>query len=80
MVRRLDRIFGAASAIDDDLLEEIEEVLVTSDVGVKTTERLLDELRKAADDGSRPEDLRDLLKDRIKAILTRVDKPAREAA
>ncbi|MHC4940571.1 MAG: signal recognition particle-docking protein FtsY [Planctomycetota bacterium] len=33
--------------LDEDLLEEIEEALIESDVGVRTTESLLDELRDA---------------------------------
>jgi fused signal recognition particle receptor len=34
-------------AVDDDLLDEIEEVLITSDVGVLATEKILDRLREA---------------------------------
>jgi len=33
--------------LDDDLIDEIEEVLVTSDVGVEATTRLVDQLREA---------------------------------
>ncbi len=33
--------------VDEDLLDEIEQVLISSDVGVRTTEALLDELRES---------------------------------
>jgi fused signal recognition particle receptor len=42
----LSRIVGGR-ALDEDLLEEIEEALIESDVGVRTTESLLEDLRAA---------------------------------
>jgi fused signal recognition particle receptor len=47
---------GAASSsrsfsrgkVDDELLEELETLLLTSDVGIEATTHLLDELKKAA--------------------------------
>jgi fused signal recognition particle receptor len=42
-IRRIVR----GRTIDDDLLEELEEALLTSDVALSTTEALLDSLRKA---------------------------------
>jgi fused signal recognition particle receptor len=44
-VARLAKLFGGHQEIDKALLEEIEEVLITADLGVKTTERILAELR-----------------------------------
>jgi fused signal recognition particle receptor len=44
-VARLAKLFGAKKEIDKGLLEEIEEVLITADLGVRTTERILEELR-----------------------------------
>ena len=42
---RLDAIFRGRSAVDEDLLEDLEEVLITADLGVNTTEQILDDLR-----------------------------------
>jgi len=42
---RLKALFVGRSEIDPGLVEQIEEVLLTSDVGVKTTETLLTEIR-----------------------------------
>lgn len=41
----LDSIFTGFSRIDEDFYEELEEILIMSDMGVQTTENLLDELR-----------------------------------
>jgi fused signal recognition particle receptor len=46
LIARLAKLFGGAPAIDQNLLEEIEEVLLTSDIGVKTSERMLTKLRE----------------------------------
>lgn len=42
----LDSIFSAFSSIDDDFYDELEEVMVTSDMGVRTTDVILDKLRE----------------------------------
>jgi fused signal recognition particle receptor len=44
-VARLAKLFGAKKEIDKGVLEEIEEVLISADLGVRTTERILEELR-----------------------------------
>ncbi|MCS6798495.1 MAG: signal recognition particle-docking protein FtsY [Myxococcota bacterium] len=45
-VARLARLFGGARQIDPALLDELEEVLLTADVGVGTTRKLLERLRQ----------------------------------
>jgi fused signal recognition particle receptor len=42
---RLKELFGGAKEIDPALIDEIEEILLTSDVGVATTQALLDDIR-----------------------------------
>lgn len=73
---RIDRLVLGKKTIDADLLDELEEVLITSDLGVKTTQLLLQKVaekikRKELQD---PQRLRDELRESIKAILT-VDAP-----
>jgi len=43
---RLKELFSGKKEIDPDIVEEIEEILLTSDVGVKTTESLLADIRE----------------------------------
>ncbi|MBW1796762.1 MAG: signal recognition particle receptor subunit alpha, partial [Deltaproteobacteria bacterium] len=42
---RLDRLFLGKKEITDDLLEELEEILFTSDIGVTTTQELIDSVQ-----------------------------------
>ena len=43
---KIDEILHGSKKIDDELLDELEETLIMSDVGTKTTEKLMDGLRK----------------------------------
>ena len=45
---RIQELVGLSTAIDDDFLEELEMILLSADVGVKTTEKLIEAVRKAA--------------------------------
>jgi fused signal recognition particle receptor len=51
-IARLAKLFGARREIDPTLIEEIEEVLITSDIGVKTSERMLAKLREQMTSGA----------------------------
>lgn len=42
---RLDQLFRGFSKVDENMLEELEEVLITADVGVGPTEKIIDGLR-----------------------------------
>ncbi|MBN2672284.1 MAG: signal recognition particle-docking protein FtsY [Deltaproteobacteria bacterium] len=71
LVSKISELFKGKKEIDASLLEELEEVLITSDVGAKTTEWLLEMIRSALD----KEELKDsdavwaLLKQEIKHAL-----------
>ena len=41
----IEKIFQSFVRIDEDLFDELEELLISSDVGVETTETVLDTLR-----------------------------------
>lgn len=45
-VNRMDRIFLGKKEIDDALLEELEEILITSDIGVQTTRELIENVQE----------------------------------
>ncbi len=48
VISRIARVFSGRRKIDDTLLEDLEEALMMSDVGVDTTERIIERLRKRA--------------------------------
>lgn len=41
-----DAIFSGFSSIDEDFYEELEEVLVMADLGIHTTENIIEELKR----------------------------------
>ncbi len=69
--QRMTSVFQR-SQIDDDMWDELEEILISADVGVPTTMKLLDDLRDEVRDSgiTRPEEAFDLLKDAMVEALT----------
>ncbi len=59
------------SDIDDDFWEQLEEALIVSDVGLRTTMRLLDKTQVVVEDQSitKPSDVKSLMRDQITHIL-----------
>ena len=45
IVSGIDSIFSGFSSIDDDFYEEIEEILIMGDLGVKATEEIIENLK-----------------------------------
>ena len=65
----LDGLFSRKNEIDDDLLEELEEILITSDIGVQTAMEMMDQVSgKAARIGTAA-DLKSVLQEEILTIL-----------
>jgi fused signal recognition particle receptor len=62
-----DRVFAGKKKIDDEVLEELEELLITSDIGVQTTMDLIERLSKAK--VAEVSEVKQVLKDEILAIL-----------
>ena len=63
--------------VDDELLEDLETLLLTSDVGIEATTHLLDELKKAAkrDKLETPEAIQKALSDALYAVLQPLEQP-----
>ena len=68
---RIDAMLKHFVKVDEDLLEELEELLITSDVGVATTEEILDRLRDAIKDGrlKEPAEIKDCLKEILADLI-----------
>ena len=65
---QIDNVLKAFVKVDEELLEELEELLITSDVGVNATEEIIDRLREQIKDGRLKE--KDQVIDALKEILT----------
>lgn len=68
---KLKRAVAGKSKIDDDFLDNLEEVFITSDVGVETTLKIIDRLQKCAarDKYVSTSELNTLLRDEITEML-----------
>ncbi len=69
---KITRAVAGKSKVDDDVLDELEEILVTSDVGVDTTLKIIDriEARVAKDKYLNTDELNGILREEITLLLT----------
>ncbi len=69
---KITRAVAGKSKVDDEVLDNLEEVLVTSDVGVETTLKIIKRIeeRVAKDKYINTEELNRILKEEIAALLT----------
>ena len=65
---QIDNVLKAFVKVDEDLLEELEELLIMSDVGVNATEEIIERLRAQIKDGRLKE--KEQVTDALKEILT----------
>ncbi len=65
----IDELFTGNRKLDDELLEELEELLITSDIGVSTTMDIMDTISKGASEIKNAHDLKQVLKDIIGGII-----------
>lgn len=69
---KLSKAVAGKSKVDDDVLDNLEEVLVTSDVGVETTLKIIDriEARVAKDKYMGTDELNEILREEIAGLLS----------
>ncbi|AUS96465.1 signal recognition particle-docking protein FtsY [Clostridium thermosuccinogenes] len=71
ITEKIDQMLVSFGKIDDDLFDELEEILITSDVGVETSTRIIEDMKKKVrerkiTDASK---VRELLKEELTEIL-----------
>ena len=71
MVNKLTRAVAGKSKVDDDILDDLEDILVTSDVGVDTTLKIIKRIeeRVARDKYVGTSELKSILRDEVAALL-----------
>ncbi len=69
---KLSKAVAGKSSVDDDVLDDLEEVLVSSDVGVKTTIKIIERIenRVSKDKYLGTEELNQILREEIAALLS----------
>ena len=71
IVNSIKGLLKSFKKIDEELFDEIEEILISSDVGVETTEKLMEELRERVNESKikEPDEIITLLKQSMLDIL-----------
>ena len=69
---KIDDVLKSYTKVDEELLEELEEILITADVGVNTTMDIIDKLRDEIKENkiTEPIEVKEALKNIIEEILT----------
>ncbi len=75
----IDDLFSIRRKVDDELLEELEELLITSDIGVGTSMDLIEKISRQSAKISTADQLKDILKKEICALFNQSEKKAPEA-
>ncbi len=72
---KINNVFSNFRKVDEELLEELEEALIMSDVGAQTSAKIISNLRDRIkkEKIENEEDVRNALREEIKAILDEVD-------
>ncbi len=75
LVLKVQNVLRSYSGINDELYEELEEILIQADVGVKTTMKLVDRLRERieAENIKKPEKVSGLLKEELIDLIGEAD-------
>ena len=71
VLKKLTRVVAGKSKVDDDILDELEEILISSDVGVETTLKIIERIQKrvARDKFLSTSELNTTLKEEITELL-----------
>jgi fused signal recognition particle receptor len=72
ITEKVDTVLKSYRKIDEELFEELEEILITSDVGVNTTLKIIEDVKDKVKERKieNPAEIKDLLKEELCDILT----------
>ncbi|MEC8802394.1 MAG: signal recognition particle-docking protein FtsY [Bacteroidota bacterium] len=82
VMERISKVFTGRRRIDEDLMDDLEEALILSDVGVDTTEAVLDRLRKRAtwEAYVDQQELMTMLREEVLGLITRDEGSSADAS
>ena len=71
ITEKIDRILVSFGKIDDELFDELEEILITSDIGIETSGKIISDIKKKVKENriTEPEKVKNLLKEEIIRIM-----------
>jgi fused signal recognition particle receptor len=71
LTEKIDAVFSEAKELDEETLEELEEVLISADVGVAASLEVVEHLRERKDEVKKLKDVNAFIKQEMAAILGR---------
>lgn len=73
ITERIDQVLVSFGKIDEELFEELEEILITSDVGAEASINIIEELRKKVKENkvTDPMKVKELLKEELTEVLSK---------
>ncbi|EPR12838.1 signal recognition particle-docking protein FtsY [Ruminiclostridium papyrosolvens] len=71
ITEKIDQVLVSFGKVDEELFDELEEILITSDIGIETTMRVIEDLKEKVKERKiiDPRDVKGLLKETLKEIL-----------
>jgi fused signal recognition particle receptor len=71
ITEQIDKVLVSFGKVDDELFDELEEILITSDIGIETTMKIIDDLKDKVKKDKIIDSLKvkDILRDELKEIL-----------
>ena len=74
----INDLFVSGKTIDEDLFEELEELLITSDFGIDITMEMMERIRKKAKKLSTADELKQVLKEELIGLFSKNIEPEKE--
>ncbi len=77
LVDRIEDVISGKKEIDADLLEELEYTLITADIGIKTTQEILEEIRLRVDRNmvGDAQEIKNMIREHLLEVLQANDRP-----
>ncbi len=71
ITEKIDQVLVSFGKVDEELFDELEEILITSDIGIETTMKVIEDLKEKVKDRKiiDPKEVKGLLKETLKEIL-----------
>ncbi len=71
ITEKIDQVLVSFGKVDEELFDELEEILITSDIGIETTMRVIEDLKEKVKERKiiDPKEVKGLLKETLKEIL-----------
>ena len=72
ITEKIDQVLVSFGKVDEELFDELEEILVTSDIGIDASTRIIEDLKKKVKERKviDPQKVKDLLKEELAEILS----------